>query len=91
MTWLSLQATKVYHNQPYDESLEVHDSEDVASLSTSSPVPATAVAARPANVAPTTHKAAEGSQLLVHVNIRLGVETPILKLELMFFFKYHCN
>ncbi|KAI0212341.1 hypothetical protein LSAT2_002742 [Lamellibrachia satsuma] len=52
-------ATKVYHNQPYDESLEVHDSEDVASLSTSSPVPATAVAARPANVAPTTHKAAE--------------------------------
>ena len=40
LTWQSLQAARVYQNQPYDESLEVPDSEDVASLSASSPVPA---------------------------------------------------
>jgi len=39
----------VYHNQPYDESLDVPDSEDVASLSASSPPPDAVVSARPAD------------------------------------------
>ena len=37
----------MYHNQPYDESLDVPDSEDVASLSASSPPPDAVVSARP--------------------------------------------
>ena len=37
----------MYHNQPYDESLDVPDSEDVASLSASSPPPEAVVSARP--------------------------------------------